>query len=125
MIGSQVTLRLDKYLSSTFYLYMMFVSLFFRLSFIYFFYSSIEFFSCELEKEDKGHFYFNFVASLLLNNKFMKDGCSSSLSLKNYWMVPLQFGIITFLLLFLLFIFWLFFGFIDMIETQVTFTSTK
>jgi len=55
----------------------------------------------------------------------MKDGCSSSLSLRNYWMVPLQFGIIIFLLLCLLFIFWLFFGFIDMTETQVTFTSTK
>jgi len=67
------------------------------------------FFVCELRKEDKRYFYFDLDASLLLKKKFMKNGCSSSLSPRNYWMVALQFDIIIFLLFFtlhLLAIFW-------------------
>jgi len=70
---------------------------------LYFFYLFLcEF--CELRKEDRGYFYFNLVVSLLLKKKFIKN-CCSSFSLRNYWMIALQFGVMIFLLFFTLHLF--------------------
>jgi len=96
---SQVTFRLIKYLTSTFlFIWCLLVS---RLSFIFSFipWCVCGIFLCELGKEDKWYFYFNFVASLFLKKKFMENGCSSSLSLRNHWTCLFNYNFVASLLL--------------------------
>jgi hypothetical protein len=118
MIGSQVTLRLVKYLSSIF-LYDVCWSIFPTFFYI-FFYSLMcmrKFFMC-IRKIGL------FCSIVVTHEEFYKKWLFIIIFPRTYCMVPLQFGIIFFLLFFtlhLLAIHW----FYDLIETQVTFRLTK